>query len=165
MLQHVAVHRTSSTSNTLSAPSAQVCCSTSTYVCCSKLQCVAPHHHPTHTLRQVRNLAGGYSGEFKVRTFLQDGTALVEADLAVPGAVLFIGNLSQGSVSPKFLGGCACMRACVHACVRACVCACMHACVRARVRACVRVCVWACLCVGERKREGVRVHVCVKDKV
>jgi len=142
MLQHVAVHRTSSTSNTLSAPSAQVCCSTSTYVCCSMLQCVAPHHHPTHTLRQVRNLAGGYSGEFKVRTFLQDGTALVEADLAVPGAVLFIGNLSQGSVSPKFLGGCACMRACVH------VCACMRVCVHACVCACTRACMRACVCVG-----------------
>ena len=56
------------------------------------------------TLSQIRNLAGGYSGDFRIRTLLEDATSVVESNLGVQGAQLVIGNLSDGSVSPKFLG-------------------------------------------------------------
>ena len=56
------------------------------------------------TLSQIRNLAGGYSGDFKIRTMLEDATSVVESNLAVKGAELVTGNLTAGSVSPRFAG-------------------------------------------------------------
>ena len=56
------------------------------------------------TLSQIRNLAGGYSGDFEFRTYLEDGTSLVESKAGVPGVNLFVGNLSAGAVSPKLFG-------------------------------------------------------------
>jgi hypothetical protein len=58
----------------------------------------------TFTLSQIRNLAGGYSGDFQVQTFLEDGSSLVESKAGVAGANLFVGNLSSGAVSPKLFG-------------------------------------------------------------
>jgi hypothetical protein len=58
----------------------------------------------TFTLSQIRNLAGGYSGDFQVQTFLEDGSSLVESKAGIAGATLYVGNLSAGAVSPKLFG-------------------------------------------------------------
>ena len=53
------------------------------------------------TLSQIRNLAGGESGNFTVATLLPDGVSVVEQSSTVPSVRLFIGNLTAGSVSPR----------------------------------------------------------------
>jgi hypothetical protein len=56
------------------------------------------------TISQIRNLAGGYSGDFEVNTYLADGSSLVEQNRNVPGSTLIIGALADGTVKPALLG-------------------------------------------------------------
>ena len=55
-------------------------------------------------LSQIRNLAGGFSGDFAVNTYLADGTSLNEANPDVPGATLIIGSLAEATVKPALRG-------------------------------------------------------------
>jgi len=56
------------------------------------------------TISQIRNLAGGYSGNFEINTYLSDGSSLVEQNRNVPGSTLIIGDLADGTVKPAMLG-------------------------------------------------------------
>eukprot|EP00961_Rhodomonas_salina_P189882 2561653-Rhodomonas_salina.2 len=74
------------------------------------------------TLSQIRNLAGGYSGDFKVKTYLPYGNLLVESNEAVAGSTLVIGALADATVIPVRL---ACvLLLCLLSLLCACCCCC-----------------------------------------
>ena len=55
-------------------------------------------------LSQIRNLAGGHSGNFEVNMYLADGKSLSERNNNVPGSELVIGSLADGTVRPAMQG-------------------------------------------------------------
>jgi len=58
----------------------------------------------TFAISQIRNLAGGFSGNFQVNTYMSDGTSLNEQNLNVPGSTLLVGSLADGTAQPALLG-------------------------------------------------------------
>ena len=55
-------------------------------------------------ISQIRNLAGGYSGDFQINTYMSDGVSLNEQNLNVPGSTLLVGSLADATVEPALLG-------------------------------------------------------------